>query len=1576
MDGARFSAWLIGENSLVVECGSVLQAAGHEVRGIVSPVAQVRHWAAKRGMRAVEHGPELAGVLSAGPYDHLFSVVNMRMLPPSVLSTPRGYAINFHDALLPRDAGVHAATWAVLNGATRHGVTWHMMSAEADAGDIVARREFAVPDAATSYSVNVACWQEGLESFRELTGQLASGKLMRVPQDRALRTYHGRLDRPDGGLIVSWRRPAAEISRLTRAADFGQHPNSFGVIKMMTGTAGACVLVHEAAVAGRQDASARPGTVVSAGADALTVAAADEDLRLTRFTALDGTPLTIAELAARYGIRAGAQLPDPGDVLGGSPGETERAAVGDEAFWLRRLTELRPLQLPLPPGSGIAPRRRESTVEIPVWVTAAADPAATLVAGALAYLAELTGESGFDVGVRTALPANGPFADVVPLRAPSPAADFAGYTAEVALRLGEVSGHGTYLRDVFARYPALAERSPVLPVVVAVPLDGAAAGDAISPAGAAAEESGAALLVRVSASGGCALVTDDAVVPAQVASSLAAGFGAFLAELPADGPRRAALVAPAAGEPLAGPCGDTAAEYPSELGVHQLFARQARLRPGQVALIFGDEEVTYSELAARSGRLASYLSRRGAGPGTRVGVYLERSADLLVALLAVLRTGAAYVPLDPVYPATRIAYMLADADVALLVIQASLEPGLADATAATVVLDRCRDEILAESPDAPDPGVSADDLAYVIYTSGSTGQPKGVQVRHRGLTNFLSSMAREPGFGPADKLLAITTTCFDIAALELFLPLAAGGTVEIAPAGTVGDGDVLRAHLARSRPTVLQATPVTWKLLVNAGWAGDPALTGLCGGEALPRDLADKLLARTKALWNLYGPTETTIWSTAWPVRPGTRISIGTPIANTCCHVLDAALRPVPLGFPGELYIGGDGVAAGYRGRPALTAERFVDSPPGTPAHVIYRTGDLVRQLPDHGLEYLSRADHQIKLHGHRIEPGEIETVLRDHRAVQDAIVVLRAEDGARPFLAGYLIPAAGAQVTAAELRSFLRSRLPAYMIPAALITMAAFPETPNGKIDRKALPAPAGAEPPASAPAPSTLAPSTPAGGALVSAPAGSTPGESALQAVRACTATVLGQAGPQDVDPGTSFPDLGIDSLGAAEIAHRLATLTGVAVTVATVFRCPTPSALATYIGQRQAGEPASRATDITADAVLADEIKPAAFSAEPGHVLLTGSTGFVGAFLLRELTARTDATIHCLVRAADAPTAAKRQQRVLEEYGLWTDDMRRRLHVHPADLTRPLLGLDSAEFGHLARVTDAVYHSGAHVNAVLPYPELKAANVAGTQEALRLAAQYRPSAFHHVSTIEVFAESPGTGAVLDENHPAGPAAALRGGYAQTKWVSEQLVRAAAQRGLPALIYRLPRILGDRQTGACQTRDLLWQILRGCIQARAFPADVSAAYDLAPVDYVSAAILALSRSAAVSGTAYHLTNPHRTSFSDIVGYLRDAGYPMDGQPLAQWTSSIRDQPGNAAIPVLDIFLAEMTGQGWSELTLSNSQTVRALGAAGPSCQAVAAGLFGTYIRYFRKTGYLPMPGADLRTASPATAPPEARPV
>ena len=503
----------------------------------------------------------------------------------------------------------------------------------------------------------------------------------------------------------------------------------------------------------------------------------------------------------------------------------------------------------------------------------------------------------------------------------------------------------------------------------------------------------------------------------------------------------------------------TATPQPGGLCLHHLFAAQARRSPDAVAVVFGRQRLDYRELDRRADALADRLRDLGVGPDVVVGLCVQRSVEMLVALLGILKAGGAYLPLDPSHPAARLEFMLADARPRVLLTQTSLRESLPAHRAETLCLDALpgpEDPRPRRDSPPPSPG-DGSSLAYVLYTSGSTGQPKGVQIPRRALANFLLSMAREPGLAPGDRMLAITTLGFDIAALELLLPLVTGACVVIAERETTTDGMGLARLVADSGATVLQATPATWRMLVEAGWQGHPSLKLLCGGEALPRDLADQLLARCGELWNLYGPTETTIYSLGARVRAGHAIVIGGPIDNTRAHVLDVHCQPVPLGVPGELYLGGDGLARGYVGRPGLTAERFVPDPFGdAPDSRLYRTGDLVRRRPDGSIEFLGRLDHQIKLRGFRIEPGEIETSLSDCPGVLRAVVLLREDQPGEKRLVAYVVPReTAAPPAAAALRRHLLQKLPEYMVPAAFVVVGVLPLTPSGKVDRKALPAP-----------------------------------------------------------------------------------------------------------------------------------------------------------------------------------------------------------------------------------------------------------------------------------------------------------------------------------------------------------------------------------------------------------------------------------------------------------------------------------------------------------------------------------------
>ena len=455
----------------------------------------------------------------------------------------------------------------------------------------------------------------------------------------------------------------------------------------------------------------------------------------------------------------------------------------------------------------------------------------------------------------------------------------------------------------------------------------------------------------------------------------------------------------------------TEAPYPTLACLHDLVSEVAGMRPDAVAVTDAVRDLRYGELDVRSNQLAHHLRTLGVERGSLVGISLTRSTEMLIGLLGILKAGAAYVPIDPAYPDARQSFMLEHSGAKVVVTEQGVAAKLPASGQQIVVLDS-DDARIAERPiDPPAVQLQSEDLAYVIYTSGSTGTPKGVEIPHRALVNFLYTMRERPGLDENDVLLAVTTLSFDIAGLELYLPLVTGARVVIASQEASADPRALMELMDEFGVTVMQATPTTWRMLINAGWQGRTGLKVLCGGEALPLGLADDLVARDAELWNMYGPTETTIWSTVAPITSrGVPLTIGRPIGNTTLYILDDVLKPVPIGVAGELYIGGAGLARGYRDRPDLTAERFIPNPfAESPGNRLYKTGDLAQYRADGNVEYLGRIDDQVKVRGFRIELGEIETVLARHEAVSAAVATVREDEPGDPRLVAYVISKDGA---------------------------------------------------------------------------------------------------------------------------------------------------------------------------------------------------------------------------------------------------------------------------------------------------------------------------------------------------------------------------------------------------------------------------------------------------------------------------------------------------------------------------------------------------------------------------------------
>ncbi|MBW4621513.1 MAG: amino acid adenylation domain-containing protein [Cyanosarcina radialis HA8281-LM2] len=1016
----------------------------------------------------------------------------------------------------------------------------------------------------------------------------------------------------------------------------------------------------------------------------------------------------------------------------------------------------------------------------------------------------------------------------------------------------------------------------------------------------------------------------------------------------------------------------TAADYPRSQCIHQWFESQVELTPDRVAVVFDNRQLTYSELNRRANRLAHYLQALNVGPEVVVGICLERSLHLVIGLLGILKAGGAYVPLDPAFPQDRLAFMVEDSQMPVILTQQSLLSTLPEHQARVVCLDADEELIAKGSEENPKTEVTPENLAYILYTSGSTGKPKGVQILHYSLVNFINSMKKEPGLTGEDVLLAVTTISFDIAGLELYLPLVAGACVVLVKREVASDAARLSELLASSGATVMQATPATWRLLLAAGWQGNKQLKILCGGEALTPALADRLVELVGSVWNMYGPTETTVWSAVYRVEESNgKIPIGRAIDNTEVYLVDPMLRrqsdplrPVPIGTAGELLIGGDGIARGYLNRPELTAQKFIPDPfSDRPGARLYRTGDLARYLPDGNIEFIGRIDHQVKIRGYRIELGDIEAALSKHPAVREGVVVAREDALDDPRLVAYVVPksqAASEQQIKSQVRDFLKEKLPDYMVPAAFVVMDSLPLTPNGKIDRRALPAP---------------------NQERVESEVFVAPRTSTEKQLAEIWSEILGI---ELVGRDDNFFNLGGHSLLAARLLYQLRSTFGVELSLLELFADPTVAGLAKAIESANSGVASSvEVPDLEADLVLDPAIYPEPAAQKPAselqQVFLTGATGFIGAFLLHELLQQhPETTIYCLVRAANAEVGKQKIRQNLERYQVWKPQFNSRIIPVIGDLAQPKLGLSDRQFSDLAKKIDVIYHNGAFVNLIYPYAALRAANVLGTQEVLRLASQTKIKPVHFISTLDVF-QSPAYAEMQEilESDDLASGEGLSDGYAQSKWVAEKLVMTARERGLPICIYRLGTIVGHSQTGVSQTTDLIARMLKGFIQLGSAP-DLDMTLNLTPVDYASRAIVHLSQQQASVGKVFHILNPQLLPMRELVSYINDLGYPVETIANDRWQAKLANISLENALSSLVSLFANQTStdrktyletSALASQAFSCQNTLDGLAGSAIVCPSVNFQLLNTYFSYFIHHGFLPAP-AQLTTSDAASEP------
>ena len=986
--------------------------------------------------------------------------------------------------------------------------------------------------------------------------------------------------------------------------------------------------------------------------------------------------------------------------------------------------------------------------------------------------------------------------------------------------------------------------------------------------------------------------------------------------------------------------------------VLELLCERAREQPDAVAVEHGPWRMSYRELVEAARALASRLVAEGVRPDAPVAVMVPRSLDAIVASLGVLFAGAGYLPLDPFGPESRTSAILADASPALLITPTLPPEPKADPPAPGSLLVR-RDERFASAKPPPVDAQRPEDerLAYVIYTSGSTGQPNGVQISRGALAHFVAGATWRYGLSREDRVLQFAPLHFDASVEEIFLTLCAGARLVLRTDDMLQSVPRLVEACATHGITVLDLPTAFWHELAYSVSTGSLPLpsclrTVIIGGEAALPERVNRWRAAVGPrvrLLNTYGPTEATVVATVATLSDvpaegaSEEVPIGRPLPGVSAVLLDKHGRPVAPGAEGELYLLGGGLARGYLGRAELDAKRFtaLRQLPGAPR--AYRTGDTARLREDGQLVFVGRVDDEFKISGHRIDPTEVETVLLGQPGVKEAAVVGQVMEGGTRRLCAHIVVTPPAP-TAAQLRRALLGALPAPMVPGAFVFRERLPRTSTGKLDRAELRRWTETE---------------------ESAPAIEAATELEREVLRVWE-QVLGVSAVSAQD---DFFELGGQSLQSIQVANRLGVILGRDVPVATVFRHPTAAGLAQALehGEDAGAEAGGPPPAMLADAVLSEDIVPQGLSPATGQaplrqVLLTGATGFVGSHLLDQLLRQTDARVVCPVRARDEAHGMERIRAALTGQGLSTLGLAERVLALPADLTQPLMGLDSARFHGLAAECDAIYHNAAVVSVVREYGSLRAVNVRGTQEMLRLAAAVRPKPLHYVSTLAVAPQANLRPEVTEDFVPAH--AGLQDGYQRSKWVAERLVEQASERGLPVAIYRLGRVVGAPDTGIVNPQDLVWRILLAGIPTGALPhMEVSEAWT--PVDYVAKALVRLSLGTR-PGPVFNLAPTPEVRLSELFGWVRDYGYRLEMQPLPEWRARVARNTATAADSATLAFFDLRTGSADAAFGLGPIRCERVthtLEGSGIHCPPTDRALLHRYLDYCVKHGLLPRP-------------------
>ncbi|MGD9152039.1 MAG: amino acid adenylation domain-containing protein [Gammaproteobacteria bacterium] len=1561
-----FSCYIVGDDYLLIECGKLLLQNGCVILGVLSSHEKAIEWANHQMISVFQNMGELQKNMSDVEFDYLFSISNSRILPSSILNKAKKFPINYHNALLPKYAGVYATTWAILNGEKEHGITWHVITEGIDEGDILLQEKIPIFIDDTMLTLNTRCHEKALVLFKKLVIQLKDNSIIFKKQKNKSR-YYSLKDKVVNDGLINWNQPAEDIYRLYRALYSYPKINHIGLPVFLIKNE---AFIPRSVSLANTSSSVNPGIIIDFTDDSIWISTTTVDIIVHEITYFDGREISIKELINKFSIKKGCKLPKFNKKLAQKLEQISKENYRNERYWVKQLNNYYPLRHNILPVcknrsklldiSYIHNLSSKTKNELQVLFTnSELDITKFLFGTFLIYLYRVNNYEPFTIGIGDNSLQTSMFDISVFYSSYTP------YTVEfdpvdktlkdvcldISNNLIELSGKKSYKKDVFLRYPNLSKSKRYLPINIVI----AKKEEDVNPQSNALtiiilEKQGKIIFVGKQINCFKSAFKKHMQNLSGHVNALTKSFLAF----PEKPVTELSILTEEDYRHINNNFhGDILNTKNIEL-IHSFFEKQVEQFPDNIALSYNDITLTYSEFNRYANNIANFLLKNGVSKGSIIAISLKDTRMLVLSIFALMKIGAVYLPLDPNYPANQLAFMVEDSKADLLLTASDLLKSNSWYSGKSFCLDTEWGNIIQESSENLNCAVNREDIAYIIYTSGSTGKPKGVLVTHANIANSTQARVQQYNqYSSANKtnFLLLLSTSFDTSMAGILWPLLIGAKLTLLPPDEVKNIENIVSKIQQDKVTHIICVPALYSQILST--ASHKQLGSLrvviLGGDYWSLDVVKKhkKVIPQSYLFNEYGVTEATIWSTVKLIYDAetckyTDISIGHPIAGAQIYILDKYLQQVPIGVDGELFLGGANITRGYLNRPEYTAEKFITYVDAGHKKRLYKTGDVCNYSAIGGFNFKGRNDHQVKIRGIRIELPQIEKQLLQCPQVQQCVVVDREINNTK-YVVAYFVPKNSDRSVdnfyVEKIKKFMRDNLPSYMVPAFFVTLKHIPLTNNSKIDRKLLPIP---DIKKTSQTSEYTAPNT----------------STEKQLIKIWQKTLnIKEIGIKD-----NFFDLGGHSLLISQVLVDIDRKFKTNIGMQNFLSNPTICNLAKLIdGQKTSSD--ENDFEFIRDSVLNmrfnSEILGSKLPLKPSSVLLTGVTGFLGGYLLQDLYLYTDAEIYCLIRAKEHKDAVKRLEKLVEDNMLISAILRSdRIKIIVGDLSLPSLGLSKKIFNKLAKEIDFIYHNGAFVHHLYDYKTLRSANVCSVLEILKLATTSKLKKIHYISTFSTTAEFDVSGSIKEDflTKPAQPKL-LQGGYTRSKWVAEKLLAQAKTHGLPVNIYRPTWILGHSKTGVSPIeQNHLLKVIIGCTQI-GFAPNWDAELNIMPVDFVSETIIKLSLDDVQNSRVFNVQNRNTLNWKKLIDCINRHYCPLHLLDAETWRQKhlTNIKKDNMLYSLLSFYLQKGTELPTIKIDIEDANVQNNLNRLNIVPISSNEKLFIKYFSYFERMNLLP---------------------